>query len=152
MLTAGLIASAGSCLKALIHLRSILKAEILKWNRRIWRWVLFFLTAINKLSCAEWIKQFCFALNPSEPLKLNPPPPSYSCPSWPIQTQTVSPARTIPAYQTVRSSWSGYSRRSLHAASPCLCGRRSLCRPGWRLSWQCPCTSVPVQRMSRVER
>lgn len=33
---------------------------------------MLFLTAINKLSCAEWIRQFCFALNPSEPLKLAP--------------------------------------------------------------------------------
>ncbi len=32
-----------------------------------------FLTAINKLSCAEWIRQFCFALNPSKSLKLAPP-------------------------------------------------------------------------------
>ncbi|KAL0181119.1 hypothetical protein M9458_023525, partial [Cirrhinus mrigala] len=28
----------------------------------------------KKLSCAEWIRHFCFALNPSEPLKLAPPP------------------------------------------------------------------------------
>lgn len=47
----------------------------------------------KKLSCAEWIRHFCFAFNPSEPLKLAPPP----IPAPPDQSRLRQPSQPEPS-------------------------------------------------------
>lgn len=69
------------------------------------------------------------------------------------QTRTASPAPPVSACQTARrTSWTVSSRWSWPGRRPCPSGGRAPCRPGWRLSWRCPCTSAAVQRTSRAER
>lgn len=69
------------------------------------------------------------------------------------QTRTASPAPPASACQTARrTSWTVSSRWSWPGQRPCPSGGRAPCRPGWRLSWRCPCTSAAAQRTSRAER
>lgn len=69
------------------------------------------------------------------------------------QTRTASPALPVSACQTARrTSWTVSSRWSWPGRRPCPSGGRAPCRPGWRLSWRCPCTSAAAQRTSRAER
>lgn len=69
------------------------------------------------------------------------------------QTRTASPAPPVSACQTARrTSWTVSSRWSWPGRRPCPSGGRAPCRPGWRLSWRCPCTSAAVQRTWRAER
>lgn len=84
---------------------------------------------------------------------MSPPPPPPPHP--PTQTRTASPAPPASALacQTGRRiSWTASSRWSWPGRRPCPSGGPALCRPGWRLSWRCPCTSAPALKMSRVER
>lgn len=69
--------------------------------------------------------------------------------SWPIQTLIASHSK---ACLMERSSWTASSRRSWLEAHACHCGGQVQCRPGWRLSWECPCTSEPALKTSKVGR
>lgn len=119
-----------------------------------------------KLTFCVFFFLFCFhcSLHPLPPLPsltrstkspTCPPLPSPPLPSPypPTQTRTASPAPPASACQTGRrTSWTASSRWSGPGRHPCPSGGRALCRPGWRLSWRCPCTSAAAQKMSRAER
>lgn len=83
------------------------------------------------------------------PLTLNPSCMPHHNFSWPIQTLTASHSR---ACLMERSSWTASSRRSSHETHACRCGGQVQSRPGWRLSWECPCTSEPALKTSKVAR
>lgn len=71
----------------------------------------------------------------------------------PTQTRIASPAPLASACQTgQRTSSTVCSRWSWPGQRPCLCGGQAPCRPGWRLSWRCPCTSAPAQKTSKAAR
>lgn len=105
---------------------------------------------ISKLIPSEfdvklWVIFFDFHI----PLTLNSSCMPHHNFSWPIQTLTASHSR---ACLTERSSWTASSRRSSHETRACRCGGQVQSRPGWRLSWECPCTSEPARKTSKVAR
>lgn len=68
---------------------------------------------------------------------------------WPTQTLTASHSR---ACLTERSSWTASSRQNSLETLACRSGGQVQSRPGWRSSWECPCTSEPAPKTSKVAR
>lgn len=100
----------------------------LSWCQSVSRWVMFF--------------DFYIPLIPESP-------PVCHTIIWPIQTLTALHSR---ACLTERSSWTASSRQSSLETHVCRCGGQVQSRPGWRLSWECPCTSEPALKTSKVAR
>lgn len=86
-----------------------------------------------------------WSLCPSDPQSL----PACHTIIWPMQTLTASHSR---ACLMERSSWTASSRLSSLETRACHSGGRGPSRPGWRLSWECPCTSALAQRTSKAGR
>lgn len=101
----------------------------------------------SSLTCCHiftsWITIWCPyspSFNPSFILHHNFP--------WTSKTLTASRRACL----TERSSRIACSRSSSAETHACHNGGQVQSRPGSRLSWECPCTSEPVPKMSRVAR
>lgn len=112
----------------------------------MWRWIFWCkYPLILMLICLQISHFFDFHI----PLTLNPSCMPHHNFSWPIQTLTASHNR---ACLMERSSWTASSRQSSLETHACRCGEQVQSRPGWRLSWECPCTTEPALKTSKVAR
>lgn len=101
----------------------------------------------------SWFLHWCLCrsdmsfwlLPPSDPQSL----PACHTVIWPMQTLTALHSR---ACLMERSSWTASSRLSSLETCACRCGGQVLSRPGWKLLWECPCTSALAPKMSKAAR
>lgn len=67
---------------------------------------------------------------------------------WPMQTLTALHRACL----TERSSWIASRTPSSLETHACRCGGQEPSRPGWGLSWECPCTCVLALKTSKAAR
>lgn len=90
------------------------------------------------------IRHVFWFLCPSDPQSL----PACHTIIWPMQTLTALHKACL----MERSSWTASSTPSSLETHACRCGGQVPSRPGWMLSWECPCTSVHALKTSKVAR